>query len=83
MAQANLTRIEAVELARRIQGLSVAEQAKLLARVMLAEGKKVPRSAIRAIQHRAAASRMSAEAVEQQVVQTVRAVRSGRARKRR
>jgi hypothetical protein len=83
MAAANLTRIEAVELARRIQGLSVAEQAKLLARVMLAEGKKVPRSGIRTIQHRAGVSRMSADAVEQQVVQIVRAVRNGRAPQRR
>jgi hypothetical protein len=63
------------ELARRIQGLSIAEQAKLLARVMLAEGKRGSRSAIRAIQRRTGASRMSADAVEQQVVQTVRAVR--------
>jgi hypothetical protein len=83
MAQASLTRIQAVDLARRIQSLSAAEQAKLLSRVMLAEGKKVPRSAIRAIQRRVGASRMSADAVEQQVVQTVRAVRGGRARKRR
>jgi hypothetical protein len=83
MAQANLTHIQAVDLARRIQGLSVADQAKLLARVMLAEGQKVPRSAIRTIQRRAGASRMSAAAVDEQVVQTVRAVQSGRARKRR
>jgi hypothetical protein len=83
MAQAGLTRIQVVDLARRIQSLSAAEQAKLLSRVMLAEGKKVPRSAIRAIQRRVGASRMSAEAVEQHVVQTVRAVRNGRTRKRR
>jgi|HubBroStandDraft_2_1064218.scaffolds.fasta_scaffold383368_2 hypothetical protein len=83
MAQANLTHIQAVDLARRIQGLSFADQAKLLARVILAEGQKVPRTAIRTIQRRAAASRMSAAAVDDQVVQTVRAVRSGRARKRR
>jgi len=80
MAQAHLTHIQAADLARRIQGLSVAEQAKLLARVMLAEGQKVPRSAIRAIQRRAGAS---ATAVDEQVVLAVRAVRSGRARKRR
>jgi hypothetical protein len=79
MVQAGLTRIQAVDLARRIQGLPVAEQAKLLARVMLAEGKKAARSAIRAIQHRAGTPRTSADAVELKVVKTVRAVRSGRA----
>jgi hypothetical protein len=83
MALANMTRAETVELARRIQDLSVGEQAKLLARVILAEGKKVPRSAIRAVQRRSRASQVSAAAVEGAIVQAVRAVRQGRARKRR
>jgi hypothetical protein len=87
MAQPNMSRMEAVDRARRIQDLPVGEQAKLLARVMLAEGTKVPPSAIRAIQRRSKTPRkipqISADTVEQQVVQTVRAVRHGRARIRR
>jgi hypothetical protein len=42
--------MDAVDLARRIQDLPLGEQAKLLARVMLAEGKQVPPSAIREAQ---------------------------------
>jgi hypothetical protein len=83
MAQANMTPKETVELARRIHHLSVADQAKLLARVMIAEGKKVPPSAIRAIQRRSRVSRVPAAVVDDAVVQAVRAVRQGRARKRR
>ena len=47
-----MTRMEARDLAKRIQVLPEAEQVKILSRVMQAEGKKVAWTAVEAIQRR-------------------------------
>jgi hypothetical protein len=74
---------EALALAKRIQGLPSAERAKILARVMMAEGQKVPWSDIEAIQQRARSSELDARDVERDIVETVREVRDERRRKNR
>ena len=62
---------EVMDLAKRIQGLPDAERAKILARVMIAEGKKVPWSAVEAIQQRARDSKLDPKELERDTVEAV------------
>lgn len=80
-----MARIEAdiLDLAKRIQELPDAERAKILARVMIAEGKKVPWSEIEEIQQRARESKFDAQELERDIVESVREVRDERSRKSR
>ena len=80
-----MARIEAevMDLVNRIQGLPDAERAKILARVMIAEGKKVPWSEIEKIQQRARESKLDAKELERDIVEAVREVREERSRKSR
>ena len=75
-----MTRVQAVDLAKRIQDLPENEQAKLLARVMIAEGQTVPWSRIETIQRRIAKLDLDPQQVERDAVEAVRAVRRERRR---
>jgi hypothetical protein len=72
---------EVQELARRIQALPDAQKAKILAQVMLAEGKDVPWSAIEDIQRRMRKLDLDPEKLDRDIVKTVREVRRDRRRK--
>ena len=78
-----MTRMEARDLAKRIQILPEAEQIKILSRVMQVEGKKVPWTEVEAIQRRTAKLAIDPEKLEREIVETVREVRRERRRKSR
>ena len=75
-----MTRAEAGQWARRIQGLPVAEQIKLLARIMIAEVRDVPLSRLDAIQRRIAKLNLDSAEVDRDAVEAVRSVRRDRRR---
>jgi len=78
-----MTRMEARDLAKRIQALPDAEQVKILSRVMQAEGRKVPWSDVEAIQRRMGKLDVDDEKFTREIVEAVREVRRERRRKSR
>jgi transposase InsO family protein len=70
-----MTRMQVQDLAKRIQVLPDAEQIKILARVMKAEGKKVGWSAVERIQQRMAKLKVDEEQLTRDIVESVREVR--------
>jgi hypothetical protein len=78
-----MTRMEARDLAKRIQVLPDAEQVKILSRVMQAEGRKVPWSDVEAIQRRMGKLDVDDEKFTREIVEAVREVRRERRRKSR
>jgi hypothetical protein len=78
-----MTRMQAQDLAKRIQVLPDAEQIKILVRVMKAEGKKVGWAAVEKIQQRMANLKVDEEQVTRDIVESVREVRREQRRKNR
>jgi hypothetical protein len=78
-----MTRMEARDLAKRIQVLPDAEQVKILSRVMQAEGRKVPWSDVEAIRRRMGKLDVDDEKFTREIVEAVREVRRERRRKSR
>jgi len=76
-----MTRMEANDLAKRIQVLPEAEQVKILSRVMQAEGKRVAWTAVEAIQRRMRKFNVDDEKLTREIVEAVRDVRRERRRK--
>ena len=76
-----MTRMEANDLAKRIQVLPEAEQVKILSRVMQAEGRKVAWTAVEAIQRRMRKFNVDDEKLTREIVEAVRDVRRERRRK--
>jgi transposase InsO family protein len=76
-----MTRMEARDLAKRIQVLPEVEQAKILSRVMQAEGKKVAWTAVEVIQRRMSKLNVNDEKLTREIVEAVREVRRERRRK--
>jgi hypothetical protein len=74
---------EVQALAERIQALADADRTRILAQVMLAEGKKVPWSALQRVQRRVGRVGLDSEKIERDIVEAVRDVRRDRARKSR
>ena len=74
---------EAEALAMRIQALADADRTKILAQVMLAEGKKVSWSALQRVQRRVRQVGLDGHKLDRDIVQAVRDVRSDRVRKSR
>jgi hypothetical protein len=74
---------EVEALAMRIQALAGADRTKILARVMLAEGKKVPWSALRRAQRRVRQVGLDGDKLDRDIVEAVRDVRRDRVRKSR
>lgn len=67
----------------RIQALADADRTKILAQVMLAEGEKVPWSALQRVQRRVRQVGCDGDKLDRDIVQAVRDVRSDRVRKSR
>jgi hypothetical protein len=78
-----MTRMQAQDLAKRIQILPDAEQIKILSRVMKAEGKKVGWSEVERIQQRMAKLKVDEDQLTRDIVESVREVRRERRRKSR
>ena len=78
-----MTRMQAEDLAKRIQVLPDAEQIKILVRVMKAEGKKVGWSVVEKIQQRMAKLKVDEAQVTRDIVESVREVRREQRRKNR
>jgi transposase InsO family protein len=78
-----MTRMQAQDLAKRIQILPDAEQIKILSRVMKAEGKKVSWSEVERIQQRMAKLKVDEDQLTRDIVESVREVRRERQRKSR
>ena len=78
-----MTRMQAQDLAKRIQVLPDAEQIKILVRVMKAEGKKVGWSAVEKIQQRMVKLKVDEEQLTRDIVESVREVRREQRRKNR
>jgi hypothetical protein len=72
---------EVQALAERIQALADADRAKILAQVMLAEGKKVPWSSVQRVQTRMRKVGLEGDKLDRDIVEAVREVRRDRARK--
>jgi len=72
---------EVQALAERIQALADADRAKILAQVMVAEGRKVQWSAVQRIQSRVRKIGLDGAGLDRDVVEAVRATRRDRARK--
>jgi hypothetical protein len=68
-------------LAQRIQALSDTDRAKILAQVTLAEGKKVPWSAVQRLQTRVRRRKLDGENLDRDIVEAVSEVRRERVRK--
>ena len=75
-----MSRMEASDLAKRIQVLPEAEQVKILSRVMQAEGKRVAWTAVEAIQRRMRKLNVDNEKLTREIVEAVREVRRERRR---
>ena len=75
-----MTRVQAVDLAKRIQDLPDNEQAKLLARVLVAEGRNVPWARLETIQRRIAKLNLDPQQVDRDAIEAVRTVRRERRR---
>jgi hypothetical protein len=78
-----MTRVEAQNLAKRIQELPDAEQIKILSRVMRAEGKKVGWAEVERIQKRMGKLAVDEAKLTADIVDAVREVRRERQRKTR
>ena len=76
-----MTRMEARDLAKRIQILPEAEQVKILSRVMQAEGKRLAWTTVEAIQRRMSKLNVDNEKLTREIVEAVREVRRERRRK--
>jgi hypothetical protein len=74
---------EVQALAERIQALADADRAKILAQVMLAEGKKVPWSALQRVQRRVREVGVDGDKLDRDIVEAVREVRLDRTPKSR
>jgi hypothetical protein len=72
---------EVQALAERIQALADADRAKILAQVMLAEGKRVSWSAVQRVQGRLRKIGLDGARLDRDIVEAVRATRRDRARK--
>jgi hypothetical protein len=72
---------EVQALAERIQALADADRAKILAQVMLAEGKKVPWSAVQRVQTRVRKIGIEGEKLDRDIVESVREARRDGARR--
>lgn len=72
---------EVQALAERIQALADADRAKILAQVMVAEGRKVQWSTVQRIQSRVRKIGLDGARLDRDVVEAVRATRRDRARK--
>jgi hypothetical protein len=70
---------EVQALAERIQALADADRAKILAQVMLAEGKKVPWSSVQRVQTRMRKVGLEGDKLDRDIVEAVREVRRDRA----
>jgi hypothetical protein len=74
---------EVEALAMRIQALADADRTKILAQVMLAEGKKVPWSTLQRVQRRVRQVGLDGDKLDRDIVEAVRDVRRDRVRKSR
>jgi hypothetical protein len=74
---------EVEALAMRIQALAGADRTKILAWVMLAEGKKVPWSTLQRVQRRVRQVGLDGDKLDRDIVEAVRDVRRDRVRKSR
>jgi hypothetical protein len=72
---------EVRELAERIQALADADRAKILAQVMLGEGKGVPWSALQRVQRRMRQVGVDGDKLDRDIIESVRDVRHDRLRK--